>query len=125
MLNQLRAIIWRRGRGFITWNFDYIQSSKEVWFTTPGWYCHRRRFTYRITVDHDFPQKPIWLGRRERGKWQNMEGLYEPITIVHPDYIFSTSGLLTRPRRSSSRRRNSADMVRAVVLAREFYQHGN
>lgn len=54
------------------------------WFSTPGWYKFARKYVYRLTFDHDYPARPLWLGRKEEGKeWVNTEGLYEPLAVHH------------------------------------------
>lgn len=90
MRSDLEAHIWRRGRGVMVWRFIYIEYAKAPWFTSPGWYHFtNRKFVYRMTIDHDFPGKPLWLGRKIGGRWQNMEGLYEPLMVVHKDFAIS------------------------------------
>jgi len=86
--NELTATIWRRGRGPLNWKFIYIVHGDKPWFSTPGWYHFARKFVYRITFDHDYPARPVWLGRKGRGKtWINTEGLYDPIAIHHNTII--------------------------------------
>lgn len=82
----LVAHLWRRGRGVIAWRFTYIYYSNASWFTTAGWYRTARKFTYRLTIDHDFPHHPIWLGVRSRGRWVNTEKLYDPLMLVHRNF---------------------------------------
>lgn len=102
--------IWRRGRGIVKWRFKYYDDRSVVtyfgayptWYTTNGWYCKRTKFTYRLTIDHDFPSKPLWLGRRVKGKWVNMEGLYEPLVVEHSGYTICNTSF-NKPRRGSRR----------------------
>lgn len=111
--NCLSAILWRRGRKAQRWNFVYVISANAEWFTTPGWYHFARKFIYRLTIDHDFPGNPIWLGRREKGKWVNMEQLYEPLTVEHKDFVIASRDFRKNAsRRSEFRKERSAGVVR-------------
>lgn len=104
---MIRLTLWRRGRGIINWNFHYVMSSKESWFSTQGWYRHARKYTYRLTIDHDFPHKPIWLGVRRNKHWKNTEGLYEPLLVTHRDFVISGRKFRGAPHRSKIRRYTS------------------
>lgn len=86
MQNSLSLYLWRRGRGVHRWNFLYMKKplfQNCSWFTTPGWYHRARKYTYRLTIDQDFPSKPLWLGKRVNGAWVNTEILYEPLVVTH------------------------------------------
>lgn len=80
MNNTADVLIWRRGRGFLSWKFSYLTGN------SPGWYHMAKRYMYRLTIDHEYPDKPIWLGRFDKGEWVNTEGLYEPIVTHLPGY---------------------------------------
>lgn len=104
---MIRLTLWRRGRGIINWDFHYVMSSDMPWFTTQGWYRSARRYVYRLTIDHDYPAKPIWLGVRRRGYWYNTENLYEPLCVTHRDFVVSARGFKGAPHRSKMRRYRS------------------
>ena len=115
----LTAYIWRRGRGVIAWKFRYVIGSPASWFTTPGWYRTARRYTYRLTVDHDYATKPIWLGKRVRGRWVNMESLYEPIFVTHRNFaaIVRDPAVPKRTGRKRSLKRIGSTVEQQVGLA--------
>lgn len=101
----LKAHVWRRGRGVQVWNFLYVTHGNKAWFSSPGWYHFtNRKHVYRITIDHDYRNKPLWLGRLEGGKWNNTEGLYEPLMVVHKDFVISNRGYPGRGKYRSSHR---------------------
>lgn len=122
MSNIINVSIWRRGRSVIRWQFTYYDAAEVArlgskrGYTTAGWYHRARKYTYRLTVDHDYPNKPIWLGRLLKGRqdWISMEGLYEPLVVHHPAYTFSTRRV-TRNRRSQFRTFTSKKVVRAGI----------
>lgn len=104
MNDKLTARIWRRGRGIITWEFTYIQSSNKHWWTAPGWYrSSGRGRVYRLTIDHDYPDKPIWLGYKGK-KWVNTESLYEVLLVTHPHFAIASKGFKGAANRSKYRR---------------------
>jgi hypothetical protein len=108
-MDKLIARIWRRGRGIITWEFSYVGSnSSGSWFSTPGWYCRvRGGRVYRLTIDHDYPEKPIWLGYRKGQKWVNAERLYEVLLVQHPDFAITSATFRGFPNRSQRRRKDT------------------
>lgn len=111
--NGISVVLWRRGRKAQRWNFYYVISAGAEWFSSPGWYHFAREFTYRLTIDHDFPGNPLWLGRRENGKWVNMEQLYEPLVVEHKDFIIAARDFRKNAgRRSEFRKERSAGVVR-------------
>jgi hypothetical protein len=116
MSNELKVKIWRRGRGVVGWDFNYVRGSPFTWFTTPGWYHFARDYVYRLTLDHDYPGKPMWLGRREGDEWVNMEGLYEPLAAIHSDYTFVSTNV-ARSRRSGRRIAGSERTIKRTVEA--------
>ena len=113
---NLYVRIWRRGRGPIAWIFRYVSESDEKWFTSPGWYHFTgRKNVYRLTIDHDYPDKPIWIGLRKRGKWVSMEGLYEPLFIEHRNFCASNKiGGEKRARRSHFRNAVSGSLIHKI-----------
>ena len=104
---MIRLTLWRRGRGIIHWDFHYVMNSTLPWFTTKGWYRHARKNTYRLTIDHDYPDKPIWLGVRRNGHWYCTEKLYEPLLVTHHDFILSARKFRGAAHRSRVRRYKS------------------
>lgn len=101
--------IWRRGRGILNWRFAYYDvprnKVKPSWYSSPGWYHVARKYVYRLTLDHDYPTKPLWLGRKKSGAgWECMEGLYEPLTIKAPGmHASNTIAYTGSPRRGAYR----------------------
>ncbi len=118
---QITAHIWRRGRGIIEWQFDYITDSSEHWFSSPGWYHRAKKNTYRLTLDHDYPTRPIWLGYRNR-KWRNAETLYEVLYIQHRDFVIASKVLVKSKRRSDVRKRCSHIYLQQEVRKYEVLQ---
>lgn len=100
----IKVSIWRRGRGIVHWNFVYVTDSNKPWFSSPGWYHAAKKRIYRLTIDHDYPGKPVWLGFRRNGAWNNAEGLYEVLLITHPDYVIATKNYRGSRGRSIQRR---------------------
>ena len=107
-------VIWRRGRGRIDWRFQYVYKSDEPWFTTPGWYRQARKNVYRLTIDHDYPHKPLWLGVRKRGEWHNAETLYSPLSMVHKNLLIQSRDIKSK-RRSTYRQRRTREILFSVV----------
>lgn len=116
------VVLWRRGRGLRTWRFCYFDHGfnpyleVEDWYTSPGWYAHARKYTYRLTIDHDYPDKPVWLGYRHAssGEWRNAEGLYEVLGVDTPGHVV-VNGLERRGRKGGRRIRRSKQYVSAVA----------
>lgn len=110
--SKLSAKIWRRGRTIITWEFEYIRHSSSSWWSTPGWYHRsgRGRF-YRLTIDHDYPEKPMWLGFKKGKKWINAERLYEVIMVTHPSFVISSRAFWGAANRSNARRATTALVI--------------
>lgn len=125
MQNDIIVNLWRRGRGFLSWTFTYldeiaVDNLKKKGYrgvvTTPGWYHAGRNNLYRITIDHDYPEKPIWLGYRRRGKWVNAEGLYEPLLVTHANFVVANKTFnKNRPWRSHERIVSSGKFVENTV----------
>lgn len=112
MSNALRLISWRRGRGPLIWDFSYIMQSHEKWFTTPGWYRKAKTNIYRLTIDHDYPSKPLWLGVRRNQEWSSAEGLYEPLTVIHSDFVIASRNFRGASHRSNNRRWRSLRVLK-------------
>lgn len=117
MVNRtIDVIVWRRGRGLLDWKFTYLTDDQfgsrkaPSWYTSPGWYHFARKYVYRLTVDHDYPNKPLWLGRKFGRRWVNMEGLYEPL-IAHLPKCNIVSSDYERTRRSTTRVDVSRDVI--------------
>lgn len=113
----IKVTIWRRGRGVITWDFTYVTDSSERWFSSAGWYHRARRRTYRLTLDHDYPGKPIWLGFRRNGTWHNAEGLYEVLYATHPGYNISNGNFRGGCNRSLFRRQKTGIYLAARTVS--------
>jgi hypothetical protein len=111
----IRVSIWRRGRGIINWMFRYVDYTGIVntpsWYTTPGYYYEAVKNVYRLTIDHDFPNKPMWLGYRKAGVWVNAEGLYDVLFVSHNRFTLTGRDLHGAPHRSDNRRKKSADFI--------------
>jgi len=115
----LFAYIWRRGRDLIKWRFNYIDLGhnpriKPEWYTTPGWYKVARKYAYRLTIDHDFPSKPLWLGKRVNGTWENTEALYEPLYVVHSDFTVASVAFRRSLRKGFTRLDKSNKFINAM-----------
>jgi hypothetical protein len=116
-MNMLLAAIWRRGRGVISWRFRYVEESTAPWFSTPGWYRTARKHTYRLTIDHDFPGKLLWLGKRENGTWVNTEGLYEPLCVLDENTLLSSTSYARSTRKSVRRKQLSKRLIQETSHA--------
>lgn len=121
MSKALVVDIYRRGRGIQKGKvFGYVSPSEialrqavgDKRFTSPGWYRVERKNVYRITVDHDYPDKPVWLGYRNRqGEWVNAESLYEPILVKIGNKVLYEA----RPRGWTARRIQTARHIVSSV----------
>ena len=100
----LMLTLWRRGRDTQTWRFEYFTNGDRSWFTTPGWYKVARKYVYRLTIDHDYPHRPLWLGKRVNGEWINTESLYEPLIARHANFLAVTKSFVQKRNRRSKRR---------------------
>ena len=111
----IKVSIWRRGRGIINWMFRYVDytgmNTTPSWYTTPGYYYEARKNVYRLTIDHDFPNKPMWLGFRKQGVWVNAEGLYDVLFVSHNRFTLAGRDLRGATNRSDYRRAKSAEFI--------------
>lgn len=107
MERVLSLDVWRRGRGILTWQFEYVEKGDKTWFSTPGWYHRARKNVYRLTIDHDFPENMVWLGRKRGKVWENVERLYEPVSFYNGSIVTGIPRPSRRynagPKRSSKR----------------------
>jgi len=113
MKSKVIVTLWRRGRGLQDWEFVYYSASSKQGFTAPGWYHDSGKGRlYRLTIDHHYPAKPVWLGYKDKksGRWVNTEGLYEPIIVAHPKFTIVTKGFGNK-RRSKARVSRSASVA--------------
>lgn len=111
---SIHLILWRRGRGRVDWRFEYVLGSHEPWYTTPGWYHKARKNVFRLTIDHDYPHKPLWLGMRKDGVWHNAETLYTPLSAIHHNLLIQSRDIEGKAR-SSYRQRKTREILRKVA----------
>lgn len=119
-MEDLLVYLWRRGRGIRRWRFSYYTSSSESWFTSPGWYHKARLFVYRLSIDHDYPSNPIWIGRRWGKRWLSVEALYEPLFIVHKRNIICNTHFANS--RKKGRVRVNKTRKELLCLTKDHYQ---
>lgn len=99
--------IWRRGRGIMRWAFLYYPNGYSQLYPSPGWYLKRRVNVYRLTVDHRFPNKVVYIGYKKNGVWVNAESLYEPINVRMRGFVAGNRNLNKPSSRSARRIRES------------------
>lgn len=117
---ELNVHMWRRGRNVQVWKFTYITipPGHAPWFTSSGWYHRARKYVYRLTIDHDYPGNPVWLGRRSGRRWENMEGLYEPLIIAHEHFLIATR----IPSYRASRRSYERNIITKAEIESQVYE---
>lgn len=110
------ASVWRRGRGVIYWAFRYYDNGvidENGTTLSPGWYRKGRKITYRLTIDHRFPKKTVYIGYKHKGKWINAESLYEPISVFTNGFFTINRIIATGKTRGRSNRRKRLSIEEA------------